>query len=97
MNIAQTLDICLKKRGLSKTELAKRADLSKSYLSRIANNERIPNLETLEKICTALQIPLSVFIFISNNDIDNISSPLKEKINNIFLELLDDNNDSLPL
>ncbi|HBL6967204.1 TPA: helix-turn-helix transcriptional regulator, partial [Morganella morganii] len=64
MNIAQTLDICLKKRGISKTELAKRADLSKSYLSRIANNERIPNLETLEKICAALQIPLSVFIFL---------------------------------
>lgn len=89
MNIARTLELCLDKRGISKAELAKRTMLSKSYLSRISNNERTPNIDTLEKICLVLEIPLSVFIFLSSDNLD-ISKNLRNKINSIFLEILDE-------
>ncbi|MEI9598063.1 helix-turn-helix transcriptional regulator [Moellerella wisconsensis] len=96
MNIAYALELCLRKKGISKAELAKRAMLSKSYLTRLFSNERTPNLDTLEKICTALDIPLSLFIFLSSENI-NLSSNLKNKMDSIISELLGDINEtSLP-
>lgn len=93
MNIANALDICLEKKGISKAELAKRTMLSKSYLSRLSNNERTPNLETLEKICSALEIPLSLFIFLSSEN-TSLSKNLKEKMDKILLEFLGDINET---
>ncbi|NRN27105.1 helix-turn-helix domain-containing protein [Photorhabdus heterorhabditis] len=95
MNIGRALDICLERRRMSKSELARLSTLSKSYLTRLTNNERVPNLETLEKICHALNVPLSIFIFLSsdNSEIENISQSLKDKMDGILQELLEEDDE----
>ncbi|HGN1344097.1 helix-turn-helix domain-containing protein [Proteus sp. DFP240708] len=93
MNIADALDLCLRKKGISKAELAKRTMLSKSYLSRLFSNERTPNLETLENICTALDIPLSLFIFLSSENV-SLSNDLKKRMDSIIFDLLGDINET---
>jgi transcriptional regulator with XRE-family HTH domain len=45
--------------GLSQTVIAKRARLAASYLSRIENGRIFPTVPTVQKIATALRIPLN--------------------------------------
>jgi transcriptional regulator with XRE-family HTH domain len=45
--------------GLSQTVIARRARLAASYLSRIENGRIFPTVPTVQKIATALRIPLN--------------------------------------
>ena len=46
-------------RRWSQAELARRADVDPSHLSEIEGEKRTPNVETLEKLCDALGMPIS--------------------------------------
>ena len=49
-------------RNLTQQELAKRAGISKSYLSQIETGKRQGTVETLKAIALALNVPLDVLI-----------------------------------
>ena len=53
-------DLC-KKRHVSKYRLAQLTGIAQSSLGRIIANESTPSLQTLEKICSALDVTLSQF------------------------------------
>lgn len=53
-------DLC-KKRHVSKYRLAQLTGIAQSFLGRIIANESTPSLQTLEKICSALDVTLSQF------------------------------------
>ena len=53
-------DLC-KKRHVSKYRLAQLTGIAQSSLRRIIANESTPSLQTLEKICSALDVTLSQF------------------------------------
>ena len=53
-------DLC-KKRHVSKYRLAQLTGIAQSSLGRIIANEITPSLQTLEKICSALDVTLSQF------------------------------------
>ena len=53
-------DLC-KKRHVSKYRLAQLTGIAQSSLGRIVANESTPSLQTLEKICSALDVTLSQF------------------------------------
>ena len=53
-------DLC-KKRHVSKYRLAQLTGIAQSSLGRIIANESSPSLQTLEKICSALDVTLSQF------------------------------------
>lgn len=53
-------DLC-KKRHVSKYRLAQLTGIAQSSLERIIANESTPSLQTLEKICSALDVTLSQF------------------------------------
>lgn len=91
MNIGEAIDILRKKRNMKKIELAKKCNLSKSYLTRIINNQRAPSFRILSNICNALNIPLSCFIFIStdSNEIKNITKSSKNRIDNLIMKLME--------
>jgi transcriptional regulator with XRE-family HTH domain len=57
------------KLGLSNRELASLAGLSQPVMHRLENNERSADIETLEKVCEALNITLLQFF---NEDIDPV-------------------------
>ncbi len=50
------------KKGISQEVLSGLADIGRSHLSAIERGERKPTLETLYRICNALDIKMSTFV-----------------------------------
>ena len=60
-----------RKRGLSQEVVSGLADLGRSHLSAIERGERMPTLETLYRICTALNVKMSDVVTAIEVEIDN--------------------------
>jgi transcriptional regulator with XRE-family HTH domain len=90
MNISKALKLCRTQKGITKTELAEKADLSISYLSLLEQGKRDPNLSTINRLCIALNIPASIFMFLASdvNELNGISKELAEKISLTALQLM---------
>jgi len=52
---------------LNQSELAQRLDISKSYLSELENGKKAPTLELLQRYADTFGMPLSSFLFFSEN------------------------------
>jgi len=94
MHISKTLKLFRTQKGMSKTELAEKANLSISYLSLLEQGIIDPNLSTIDKLCVALSIPASIFMFLASdaNELDGISKELAEKISLTTLQLMSSKN-----
>lgn len=82
MDIGQTILRIRKNKGIKQKELAKRAGITPTYLSQIENGQRIPRLDTLEKISSEIEIPLAVLSFLSL-DIQSIPEDKKSAYSQI--------------
>ena len=60
--VGKTIAFFRKQKGLSQEVLSGLADIGRSHLSAIERGERKPTLETLYRICTALDIKMSTLI-----------------------------------
>lgn len=91
MNISKALKLCRTQKGISKTLLAERADLSISYLTLLEQGKRDPNISTINQLCIALNIPASIFMFLASdvNELNGISKELAEKISLTALQLME--------
>lgn len=49
-----------KRTRITLTDMAKKIGISKGYLSLIEKNEKSPNIEVIEKICTELDCELRI-------------------------------------
>lgn len=45
-------------KGMSQGDIEKRTGLLRCYISRVENGHTVPNLETLEKLARALEVPM---------------------------------------
>jgi len=61
MRIGPRLKSLREEKEFSQTDLAKRADVHRVYISLLERDERSPTVEVLERICKALNIRLSEF------------------------------------
>lgn len=61
MNIGTTIRGFRLQKGMSQGDIEKRTGLLRCYLSRVENGHTVPSLETLQKIASALDLPLSQF------------------------------------
>jgi XRE family transcriptional regulator, regulator of sulfur utilization len=86
MLLGDTIKSIRKKQKLSQGEVAKRCDISQTYFSQIENEARNPNLETLQKISTALKTPLPILFFLSMDESD--ISPEKRESFKLILPTL---------
>lgn len=66
-NIATRIDFLRTEQNLSIRDLAKKSGISKSQLSDIILDNKIPNIYTLDCICTALNVSLSDFFDFDDN------------------------------
>ncbi len=73
MKIGEVINLIIKKKGITQTELAKKIGKSTTALSQIINGVYDPNPETLDKICEALEVPKAIiyFLTISEKDVPN--------------------------
>lgn len=70
MNLGTAVKILRKEKGVSQKELASSCDISVNALSQIELNSSFPQKNTINKICTALGIPVSYLLFFSINEED---------------------------
>lgn len=61
MKIGTTIRGYRLQKGLSQGDIEKRTGLLRCYLSRVENGHTVPSLDTLSKIASALDLPLSQF------------------------------------
>jgi transcriptional regulator with XRE-family HTH domain len=71
MTIGQVIKKIIKKRGLTQVEVAKSIGKSTTALSQIINGVYEPNPESLEKLCSVLEVPKPIlyFMMISEEDL----------------------------
>ena len=60
--VGEAIAFFRKKHGLSQEVLSGLADIGRSHLSAIERGERKPTLETLYRICCALDVPMSTVV-----------------------------------
>lgn len=90
MNIGKAILLCRTQKGMTKTKLAELAGISLSYLSLLEHGKRDPNLSTINSICDAINIPVSIFMFLASdaNDLEGMSSEIAEKLSLTALQLI---------
>ena len=53
--VARNLRILRKQKGLSQEELAHQAGINRNYVGQIEREEKSPTVDTVEKLCAALE------------------------------------------
>ena len=75
--IGNNIYMLRKQRGLTLSELAKKAIISKSYLSNIERNiNKNPSIQIMEKIAGVLQVDLSMLL---KPEIVEVAPPIEEE------------------
>ncbi|RZG16737.1 XRE family transcriptional regulator [Pseudoalteromonas sp. CO342X] len=95
MNVSKALKLCRTQKGLTKTALAEKANLSISYLSLLEQGKRDPNLSAINDICTALDIPVSIFMFLASDmeELEGVSDELAQMLSHTALKLMEVSSD----
>lgn len=67
---------------MKQADLAKLTNLSVSYLSLIEQGKRDPNISIIENIAGALNVPVSILVFLSadKSELKGMSAELIEKL-----------------
>ena len=68
--VGKTVAYFRTQKNISQEVLSGLADIGRSHLSAIERGERKPTLETLYRICTALEIKMSTFIIKLEEELD---------------------------
>ena len=92
MNIGEKIKGYRKEQKLTQVELAKKSNISRSYLADIENDRYNASVETLKAISSALNVNLSSLIEdIKNTEIKSEPSKNKKQIDTIAAHLEDKN------
>ncbi len=70
VTVGKTIAFFRKKSGISQEVLSGLADIGRSHLSASERGERKPTLETLYRICTALDIKMSTVVAKIEEDLE---------------------------
>ena len=62
IKVGQTIAFFRNQKGISQEVLSGLADIGRSHLSAIERDERKPTLETLYRLCSALDVKMSTVI-----------------------------------
>lgn len=66
MKIGGVIRKCRKLKGMTQLQLSNLSDISESYLSLIEQDKRQTTLSNLESIAIALQVPVSILVFLAD-------------------------------
>ena len=70
-----------KQRGITQEQLAEKSDLSNVYISHIENSRSIPSLETLMKLCSAMDVtPDEILLGTKQDTADYLQSDIQQKL-----------------
>ncbi|MUK42837.1 helix-turn-helix domain-containing protein [Aliivibrio fischeri] len=86
--IGQTIKELRLLKGLSLAQVAQLSNIDKSYLSKIENNKRDPSITSLEKICIAIEVPLSILILMCDENKSGPFSTLTDELKELAREII---------
>ena len=75
MNIGETIRNFRLQKSMSQGDIEKRTGLLRCYLSRVENGHNIPSLDTLARIATVMDLPLSRFFTDGAHDNGSKATP----------------------
>lgn len=79
--VGKRISLTRKNRGMTQEQLAEKAELSNIYISHIENSRSIPSLETLMKLCSALDITPDEVLLGTKQDMENyLQSDIQKKL-----------------
>ena len=70
MDLGNAIQTLRKEQKVSRKDLAERSNLSVTALYNIENNLSFPSKDTIERICSSLNIPVSYLMFFSITEDD---------------------------
>tara|TARA_R110002051_G_scaffold181774_1_gene251352 strand:- start:121815 stop:122162 length:348 start_codon:yes stop_codon:yes gene_type:complete len=79
LDIPKTLESIRLEVQLTKSEFSKKCKIKPSFYSEVIHGKRSIKMDTLEKICEQLEIPLDVFIFKSLRE-NTIKDPKQKRL-----------------
>ena len=92
MDVVKRIQKLQKVHGWTDYETAKRAGLSHTTISNMYKRNTIPNIFTLESICSAFGITLSQFFYDSSKDKDSLQiTPELQYLFDNWIELSNEN------
>ena len=76
----QALKLLRRYQGLNQSALAKKLNVSRSYVSELENGNRTPSLDLLSRYAKIFNIPVSSLVFFAEalEDKENLSSSLEK-------------------
>lgn len=91
MNLGQTIKLCRKSQHLTQAQLSEISGISVSHICLMEKDKREPTLSKLEAIAQALNIPLSVLVFLAaqHDEIKELSKTQIEELSNSIIGLMD--------
>jgi transcriptional regulator with XRE-family HTH domain len=93
MNLGKAIKFYRVGRDMNQQELADASQLSVSYLSLLERNKRDPNISTVERIASALNISV-LYLMVIAEDIDKIAAlnpHVAEKLTFVVMKLREGN------
>lgn len=99
MDLGRAIKLCRTQRNLTQEQLANRIGISKSYLSLIERGRRDPNFSTIKEIASALEVPVSILVFLATDgeELESISPELAAKLSHTTLKLIEASNEEATL
>lgn len=90
MNLGKAIKLCRHQKEMTQSDLAKKANISLSYLSLIEQNKRHIHLSSLNRLSKALQIPVSILIFLASNkeELKGIPDNVIDSLSKVLLDLI---------
>lgn len=90
MSIGERIKSLRKQNKLTQVELAKKSNISRSYLADIENDRYNPSLETLKALSNSLNANLSDLVSGENQFDNTLNQRDKKSINNDLKDLIDE-------
>ena len=93
MKIGKALKLCRTAKNLSLEDVAVRAGISVSYLSRLENDKRDPTLVLLSKVAEALDVTAPVIVFIASDpsELNGLDKETEARFSELALSLIRNN------
>ncbi len=90
MNLGETIKQCRKVKKLTLAQLSENSGISVSHLSLLENNNREPSISAVESIANALDLPLSVLVFLAaqRDEVTDLNAAYIETLSNNIMELM---------
>ena len=90
MKIGKALKLCRTAKNLSLEDVAVRAGISVSYLSRLENDKRDPTLVLLSKVAEALDVTAPVIVFIASDpsELNGLDKETEARFSELALSLI---------